>query len=105
MQNGSTNLVERALALFVEHSKPGVLNIIKAAEGDEFVELKKAAHAMKSMCLNIGARELASVCEEIERCALENRRPDEQMQRLRKNYLALSKALPDIRKRYAEKAA
>ena len=105
MQSGETRLVDRALALFAEHSKPGVLKIIRAAEGDEFSELKKAAHALKSMSLNIGARELAAVCEEIERCASDNKRPDEQMPRLRSNYIALSKALPGIRERFANMAA
>lgn len=41
-------------------------NIIDNFSQDNFVELSKAAHALKGASLNIGAKKIANICQDIE---------------------------------------
>ena len=69
MQTGASDLVTRALSLFETHSKDAALRLARAMRAGEPSEIKSAAHALKSMSLNVGARRLAEGCAEIERLA------------------------------------
>lgn len=65
----SSNLPLRALKLFGEHSRDAMKRLLKARDEQDKAEIKKAAHALKSMSLNVGAAPLAAACSEIERSA------------------------------------
>ena len=69
MQAGKKNLPLRALTLFQEHSRPAMLTLAKSAKSGDPAQIAKAAHALKSMCGNVGARRLADTCAAIERHA------------------------------------
>ncbi len=47
-------------------------NIIDNFSQDNFVELSKAAHALKGASLNIGAKKIANICQDIENMVKEN---------------------------------
>ncbi|MHA7872973.1 MAG: response regulator, partial [Hyphococcus sp.] len=72
MQSGEANLPVRALKLFEEHSREAVLRLAKAGKAGQRQEIAKAAHALKSMCLNVGATALAGTCARIEKAAIDN---------------------------------
>lgn len=64
-------LLQRVLNLFAVHVPKSMAAIKKlSAEGD-MGELANAAHGLKSMCCNIGARRAAALCSDIEQRARE----------------------------------
>lgn len=69
MQAGDGDLVDRVLALFQTHSKQAAVRLLKAMRAGDVDEIKSAAHALKSMSANVGARHLAKACAEVERSA------------------------------------
>lgn len=69
MQAGPGGLAERALTLFGTHSPEALARLDRAVAAGEAGEIRRAAHALKSMSLNVGARRISSVCGEIERRA------------------------------------
>lgn len=105
MQAGNSDLVGRALSLFQKHSKPAIVRLAKAATTDDFGETASAAHALKSMSLNSGARRLAEVCSRIEIRAKNNEKPLDDLMLAREVFIATHKALPDVMDSYARKAA
>jgi two-component system sensor histidine kinase BarA len=66
MQASCGGLADRIIGLFVEHAPSKLSDLLVQAETHDSAELAAAAHALKSMCLNIGATRLASLCQEIE---------------------------------------
>ncbi|HXI88160.1 MAG TPA: ATP-binding protein [Parvularculaceae bacterium] len=67
MQAIGGDLVARALDLFKEHSGPAAVRLARAVRaGDDAKEMKSAAHALKSMSVNVGARRLAEAASAIE---------------------------------------
>jgi two-component system sensor histidine kinase BarA len=56
----------RALVLFEEHSKAAVMRMAKAVRAGDAGEIKSAAHALKSMSVNVGARTLGAACAAVE---------------------------------------
>ncbi|MEM6415856.1 MAG: ATP-binding protein [Pseudomonadota bacterium] len=103
MQAGSSDIVERAINLFEEHSKTAILRIAQATQKGEPSEIASAAHALKSMSLNIGARPLAQACSNLENAARKGGNTD-YMQFLvpLKNAFALAhRRLPGVRAQYA----
>ena len=108
MQSGKTELAVRALGLFQEHSRPAMERLKECSEGADAKELASAAHALKSMSLNVGARPLAEACATIENKAREGDLGDSAGALLKavvKTYDATHEALPDIQKSYLENAA
>ena len=58
--------LKEILGLYVEQY-PELFNSIKSnAENNKVVDMYQSAHALKGASLNIGARELASICKQIE---------------------------------------
>jgi two-component system sensor histidine kinase BarA len=66
MQSRGGDLVVRALVLFEEHSKAAVMRMAKAVRAGDAGEIKSAAHALKSMSVNVGARTLGAACAAVE---------------------------------------
>ncbi|MEO1252626.1 MAG: ATP-binding protein [Pseudomonadota bacterium] len=69
MQSGAVNLPHRALTLFAEHSPSAMRALLRSARNGSGAEIASAAHALKSMCLNVGAQRLADACSKIETAA------------------------------------
>ena len=108
MQTGNSNLIGRMLDLFETHGTEAMLQLVKTFEDDDNKALKKAAHALKSMSLNVGASELAGVCTLIETKAHEDADQETLAQikaPLRQTYKSTMKELPSIRKLYKQSAA
>lgn len=66
MQAGGVDLPVRALTLFEEHSRKAMKNLAEALKSGDHEAIAKAAHALKSMSVNVGAKALGSSCGEIE---------------------------------------
>ncbi|WP_411816317.1 ATP-binding protein [Hyphococcus sp. DH-69] len=66
MQGGSSDLPVRAINLFEEHSRKAMKNLAEALKSGDRETIAKAAHALKSMSVNVGARALGAACSEIE---------------------------------------
>lgn len=105
MQLGSSDLVGRALDLFTEHSREAMLRIAKAAKGRDAKELASAAHALKSMSFNVGARSLGEACAAVERRSAEVAALPDLLRAVRREYAATVEEIPDVRRRYARAAA
>jgi len=105
MQSGKANLVCRALDLFQLHSKDAVIRLFEAAGSEDFAEMASAAHALKSMSLNVGARPLAGICSSIEEGAKNQKPIKGELAEVRRIFIATHQALPDIKSEYLSHAA
>ena len=68
----SDNLPLRALKLFGEHSRDAMKQLLKAHQDKDASAIRRAAHALKSMSLNVGAIRLAQTCGALERKAADD---------------------------------
>jgi two-component system sensor histidine kinase BarA len=59
-------LALRVLALFEEHGPPSLLKLAETAQTQGSEQIGDAAHALKSMCRNIGAVRLGEACDQLE---------------------------------------
>lgn len=100
MQAGNSDLVGRALDLFQKHSKEAILRLLKAISGGDSKEISSAAHALKSMSLNVGARQLAEICARIESRSMNHDGVAEEISTLRLCFIATHKALPEVKSFY-----
>lgn len=66
MQSGASNLPVKALALFRDHAAEMLKRLKAAAQGEDCGKIAKAAHALKSTSVNVGAVKMAKACSEIE---------------------------------------
>ena len=66
---GSTALFHRVLDLFAGRVPQAVEHVSTLASGADLKALADAAHALKSMCANIGAFRAVEACHELERAA------------------------------------
>ena len=115
MDAGGGDLVERTLDLFVSHAKPALVRLVRAAKAGETAaeeeraacaaEIASAAHALKSMCFNVGAVQLGSVCARIESSASDGGDVEPLMTELRAAFTRALKELPDVRRQFASAAA
>jgi two-component system sensor histidine kinase BarA len=71
---GDPKFVRRMFDLFEENADPALERLTQAAGNPDLIQLADAAHALKSMASNLGARRLVSACEAVETAA----RNDEQ---------------------------
>ena len=67
--NGRADFVLRVCGLYRDNAPAAVAALIEAATGQDTEAAAKAAHALKSMSLNIGARGVSSLASEIETAA------------------------------------
>ncbi len=104
IDSGAGDIVSRALNLFTEHSKPAMARLVRAVQGVDPVEISKAAHAVKSMCLNVGATPLARLCAAIE-AAESPADAAAHLGALRSAYRDALEAAPGVRDRFAKAAA
>jgi two-component system sensor histidine kinase BarA len=108
MQAGGGDLVPRTLKLFETHSKEAAKALVVALRGGEAKSIKSAAHALKSMSVNVGARALAQVCGDIETLALSATQSAAYApltNRLKKEFSAAHAELPSAYEQYGRKAA
>ncbi len=105
MQSGSQDLVARALDLFREHSKEGMLRLARAAKARDGKEIGSAAHALKSMALNVGARRLGDACAQVERQSADFVALSGLLRDVRREYAAAIEELPKVRRDFARAAA
>jgi two-component system sensor histidine kinase BarA len=73
MQPAGVNLPVRALTLFEQHSREELSTMAASLKNGDHQKLAKAAHALKSMSLNVGARALAAACSDIEQAAADGK--------------------------------
>ena len=66
---GSDALFHRVLDLFTSRVPQACDKINALVPGNDLIELADAAHALKSMCANIGARRAVAACHEMEAAA------------------------------------
>ncbi len=66
MQSGDGNLPLRALSMFEEHSRIAIRTLAGTLKKGDQKEIASAAHALKSMSVNVGARCLGAACSAIE---------------------------------------
>ncbi|MEM8772550.1 MAG: ATP-binding protein [Pseudomonadota bacterium] len=69
MQSSGSNLPVRALTLFEEHSKAALLTLANSTQTNDAATIAKAAHALKSMSVNVGAARLGEACAKVEDAA------------------------------------
>ena len=108
MQSGASDLASRALDLFETHSQDAARRLAAALRGADNAEIKSAAHALKSMSLNVGARALASAAGDIEvlaRDAPPREAYAELRTRVRDEFIRAHEALVGVKEKYARNAA
>lgn len=67
MQAPGDDLVQRVISLFAEHAPRLLAELIRAAKDpDDRRQLAASAHALKSLCRNVGARRVGDLCDAIE---------------------------------------
>ncbi|MFM9974555.1 MAG: ATP-binding protein [Beijerinckiaceae bacterium] len=69
MTLGSPEVVRRIIRLYCTQSDVQIREIIEAVRQDNLDRLGSAAHALKSMSFNVGARRVADIAGELERLA------------------------------------
>ncbi|MEZ5917390.1 MAG: ATP-binding protein [Parvularculaceae bacterium] len=105
MQGPDGDLVARALDLFEEHSRTAAKRLAIAVRSGAGPEIASAAHALKSMSVNVGAMSLGAACGAVERAGDAPDRLSELMKAVRAEYIKTHKALPKIRETCARSAA
>jgi signal transduction histidine kinase/EAL domain-containing protein (putative c-di-GMP-specific phosphodiesterase class I)/CheY-like chemotaxis protein len=86
---GKGDFVEKVRTLYRDNAPASIAELFAAVDAADAGAAAKAAHALKSMSLNIGAREVARRTGEIEEAAREGGAPD------RKTIVALEQVLRD----------
>ena len=108
LQSEDGDLPVRALKLFAEHSRVAMGKLLNSSKTDDPDAVMHAAHALKSMSVNVGARRLAEACAAVETEA-GAKAPLAELAALAKiaaaEFRRTHKALPGVMKRYARKAA
>lgn len=103
MQSGTSNLSLKALKLFQHHSRDAIVKLINSLNSGDGLEVAKAAHALKSMSVNVGAKKLGAACAEIETAARSGATIPTLKKHLKeatKAFKAAHTALPDTMSRY-----
>jgi len=97
---GEPDFLTELIDIYIQDSAC-LLERIKATLADQAgPEMRKAAHALKGSSMNLGARKLASLCQEMESAVQSNRLEDEPeiLNRLEREYLRVWQALSAERK-------
>ncbi|MGI9464493.1 MAG: response regulator, partial [Aestuariivirgaceae bacterium] len=69
MSGGNNDLLSKTSELFRQHGPQALAKVELAAESADLKALADAAHALKSMCANMGAVRSAAACNELEELA------------------------------------
>lgn len=72
MQTTGSNLPVKALTLFQEHSPTAFTHLVDCVKKKDAQNVYRAAHALKSMSVNVGAYSLGAACSKIETAARGN---------------------------------
>jgi EAL domain-containing protein (putative c-di-GMP-specific phosphodiesterase class I)/signal transduction histidine kinase/CheY-like chemotaxis protein len=86
--NGRADFVARVARLYREHAPIAVRVMVDAAQADDRAEVARAAHGLKSMSLNIGARAVADLAGRIEAAAREREVARTEIETLHRRLLA-----------------
>ncbi len=86
--NGRADFVERVTRLYREHAPVAVRTMVEAAVAGDRAETARAAHALKSMSGNIGARAVAQMAGRIEAAARERDVAPAEIESLHRRLLA-----------------
>ncbi len=108
MQSGSSNLPVKALSLFRQHSRESLARLLKCLESGNLADIAKAAHALKSTSVNVGAIKLSKSCADIEERAAAGAGVDElrkYVQVATKAFKETESALPAVISYFEKKAA
>ncbi|QGM96096.1 ATP-binding protein [Methylocystis parvus] len=68
-ENGPTPFLRRVFSLYLEHAPKAATEMRQALERGDVRAVGRAAHALKSMSLNIGVDRVVSIAEDLERRA------------------------------------
>ncbi len=98
MQTGDDNLPVRVLTLFKDHSRDAILRLAKSIKTKDPKEIASAAHALKSMSLNVGAKTLAQSCASVEGFPFDTGDTAELVQLVKKTHRAYQRAMTDLPK-------
>ena len=112
----NADLVTRSLTLFETHSKEAILRLVEAIAAskteniDDLAEIASAAHALKSMSVNVGATPLGHACADIESAAVDAKSGGGAafaplLARLKDAFAAAHNALPEVKARFATDCA
>ena len=107
LQKTKPDLPLRALDLFNEHARQAMLKIVDLAAEGEPSAIVSAAHALKSMSYNVGARQLAEACDILEKSAL-GATPDDRVNRAKEIgevFQQTMREVPVLRRRFSKDAA
>ncbi|HET6507563.1 MAG TPA: response regulator [Baekduia sp.] len=63
----SPDVVREVVHAFIDSTPPIIERIVLAAEGDDHVEISQGAHRLKGGCLAVGAGQLNTIADELER--------------------------------------
>jgi two-component system sensor histidine kinase BarA len=105
MSSAGPDLVVRSLKLFETHSRDAMLRLAGAVRARDPKEIASAAHALKSMSFNIGAKALGEACALVERSAADAAGLPALLKGLRGAYAASIAEIPAVRRAYARDAA
>ena len=108
MQSGSSSLPVKALSLFKQHSRESFLRLLKSLESGNLTDIAKAAHALKSTSVNVGAVKLGRSCADIEKHAAAGAAIDELREYAdvaAKAFKETEAALPSVISYFEKKAA
>ncbi len=108
MGGGTGDLVVRALSLFGTHSRSAMLELVTAVQSGDSDTIRRAAHSLKSMSVNVGATALGAACGKIETKAREGATLAElrlMMAEARAAFVAAHEGLEAAKSRYGPKAA
>ncbi len=105
MSSAGGDLVLRSLALFETHSRESMLRLAAAAKAREAKEIASAAHALKSMSLNIGATALGEACARVEASAADIGALPPLLREIRSAYSASLAEMPAVRRAFSRRAA
>ncbi|HNR75667.1 MAG TPA: Hpt domain-containing protein [Parvularculaceae bacterium] len=105
LQAGDGDLVGRTLDLFLTHSKDAMLRLARAMKARDPKEIASAAHALKSMSYNVGARRLGEACAAVERRSAELSVLPDLLRAVRREYAAAIDEAPTVKRRYTRAAA
>ncbi len=108
MQSGNDNLPVRVLTLFKDHSRDAILRLAKSVKTQDPKEIASAAHALKSMSLNVGAKTLAEACVTVENFPFEPAKTTELVKLIKNTHREYQRAtaeLPKLINQYTKNVA
>ncbi|MDZ7628978.1 MAG: ATP-binding protein [Parvularculaceae bacterium] len=105
MSSSGGDLVLRSLALFETHSREAMLRLAAAAKARDTKEIAAAAHALKSMSFNVGAKALGEACARVERSSADLAALRPLFRALRAAYATTAAEIPAVRKAFEPIAA